>query len=74
MWLGWPSPARFWDAAFDAAGRLAQPYMAFAVRSDTECATLLERFMASLAGDDRATELCFATPSEALQMMGLMVA
>jgi hypothetical protein len=75
MWLDWPDPRHFWDAAFDAAASQPRPYLAFAIRTDTGSDPALRRtftrIMGALTEDKRVADLCFVTPAEALAQMGL---
>ena len=77
MWLDWPDPRHFWDAAFTAAAASPhRPYLAFAVRTDTGSDPALRRtftrIMDALMEDKRAGDLAFVTPAEALAQMGLV--
>jgi hypothetical protein len=75
MWLEWPGPRDFWDAAFAAATSQPRPYMAFAIRTDTGSDPVLRHtfttLMDALMQDERAADLSFVTPAEALAQMGL---
>jgi len=75
MWLDWPDPRHFWDAAFDAAAGQQRPYLAFAIRTDTGSDPVLRRtftrIMDALMEDKRAADLSFVTPAVALAQMGL---
>jgi len=75
MWLDWPDPRHFWDAAFEAASSAQPPYLAFAIRTDTGSDPMLRhtftRIMDALMEDKRVGDLGFATPAEALAQMGL---
>jgi hypothetical protein len=75
MWLDWPDPRHFWDAAFEAAAAQEHPYLAFAIRTDTGSDPVLRRtftrVMDALMEDKRVGDLGFVTPAEALAQMGL---
>jgi hypothetical protein len=75
MWLDWPDPRHFWDAACEAAASHQRPYLAFAIRTDTGSDPVLRRtftrIMDALMEDKRAGDLAFVTPAEALAQMGL---
>jgi hypothetical protein len=76
MWLEWPDPRHFWDAAFEAAYGQQPPYLAFAIRTDTGSDPVLRRtftrIMDALMEDKRVVDLGFVTPAEALAQMGLV--
>ena len=73
MWLDWAVAGDFWDAAFKAAALLENPYMAFAIRSDTGSVPELHdrfgRIMDALLADERCADIRFVTPAEALATM-----
>lgn len=75
MWLDWPDPRHFWDAAFEAASGPQPPYLAFAIRTDTGSDPALRRtftrIMDALMEDKRVGDLGFVTPAQALAQMGL---
>jgi hypothetical protein len=75
MWLEWPDPRDFWDAAFDAAASQPHPYLAFAIRTDTGSDPTLRRtfttLMDALMQDERVADLSFVTPAGALAQLGL---
>ncbi len=74
MWLEWARPSDFWDAAFEAATSQPSPYLAFAIRTDTGSHPVLRHtfttLMDALMEDERAADLSFVTPAEALAEMG----
>jgi len=76
MWLDWPDPGAFWDAAFDAASKHEHPYMAFAIRSDTgRDPVLLHTFdslLEALMADKRIADVAFVTPEETMAKAGLV--
>jgi hypothetical protein len=76
IWRDWRSPRDFWDSAFEGAGELESPYLAFAIRSDTPLRRDLHRRMDGilrhLLQDPRAGRLVFTTPEDTLRRLGLM--